>query len=288
MRRSPPGTLSEINHPGPRSGDRRPFASCSATPVTLDLDARQPVLERLGTWAEKAGFSSAVLDLAGLSLAPFDYVMPDRAVDDRHVAWYSDTKSSGGAVLEEAVAILGRRDGTWFAHIHACWREQGVLRLGHILPDSLVTAEPSTVSGFGLKKARFEARDDPETEFKLFRVEEAPAHGAPSADNALIATLAPFEDLHSSLADLARTLRATTFSVHGLGSLAGAEFLDGEPMTGLISEILIRPGSGKLPNAELRVDVRCVDLHGALFQGEIRPGKAPTLVTCEVLVLKIG
>jgi hypothetical protein len=123
MRRPAPQTLDDIRHPGPQAQDRMPYASCHATKIACQVSAGEPLLNSLGRWADSTGFSSAVLDLSGVQLAAFDYVMPDRAVDDRHAAWYSDTHSSKGTQLEEAVAILGWRDGTWFAHIHAYWQE---------------------------------------------------------------------------------------------------------------------------------------------------------------------
>ncbi|MFC6656573.1 hypothetical protein ACFQEX_14330 [Roseibium salinum] len=191
MRRPAPKTLADIRHPGPRATNRRPHALCRAEAVSLEIAARQPLLEALGAWADRTGHSSAVFTLHGLSLGPFDYVMPDRAIDDRHAAWYSDTKSSPGAVLEEAVAILGRRDGAWFAHIHAYWQGNNTYHLGHLLPHTLCVHQTSRVHGYGLRGARFEAQPDPETEFTLFRIMEDRNTADEAPPNALIATLAP-------------------------------------------------------------------------------------------------
>lgn len=284
MRRPAPALLSEIRHPGPKAADRTPFQRCHAQAVSVDIAEGQPLLAALGSWAEAAGCSSAVFDLAGLCLERFDFVMPDRAIDDRHAAWYSDTHTSAGAQLLEAVAILGRRDGDWFAHIHAYWREDGVDRLGHLLPATLVSADSATLPGQGLQGAAFEATPDPETEFTLFRV--CPREAAPGTKpvNALITTLAPFADLHRSVADLAGHLGTPDYEVLGLGSLAGAQFRAGAPMTGLISEILLRPGAGTGNAGDLDLPVRCIDLNGSLHAGSLVPGKAPTLVTCELLI----
>jgi hypothetical protein len=288
MRRPAPLTLADIVHPGPAAPDRMPFRTCRADPVAPDLRAGVPLLETLGGIAEANGFAGAMFNLGGLALGPFDYVMPDRAVDDRHVAWYSDTHTSPGAVLKEGVAVLGWRDGERFAHIHAFWREDGDDRLGHLLPETLVTAAPAALKGYGLKGATFEARPDPETEFTLFRVR--PDAGQPSQEphNALIATLAPFADLHDSVAILAGHLGADAYEVMGLGSLAGAAFVDAPPMTGLVSEILLEPGAGGSRETGPRLPVRCVDCNGSLSRGNLRSGRAPTLVTCELLIAATG
>ncbi|CTQ54787.1 hypothetical protein LP7551_03322 [Roseibium album] len=285
MRRPAPETIEAIQHPGPMAEERRPYASCLAKAVSFDLQMNQPLLEALGRWAESAGYCSAVLDLGGVSLSPFDYVMPDCAIDDRHAAWYSDTRSSSGAVLDEAVAILGWRDGNWFAHIHAYWEEAGSNHLGHLLPDTLSVNKASRISGFGLRGARFKAELDPETEFTLFRVKADPESMGKMPPNALITTLAPFEDLHDSVLALSSKLPESSFSVFGLGSLAGAEFFNAPPMTGMISEILLQGALLAVDEKELQIPVRTVDLHGTLHKGTLVPGRAPTLVTCELLLM---
>ena len=284
MRRPAPRTLADIRHPGPQNADRHPHAPCRAAEIEIDLADGQRMLEALGCYADAMSYGSAVLSLAGLRFGPFDYVMPDRAIDDRHAAWYSDTRSSNGAVLEDAVAVLGWRDGIWFAHIHAYWHENGQYHLGHLLPDTLVCDGDARISGYGLQGARFVAAPDPETEFTLFRIEQDHLlpHGTPV--NALIATLAPFEDLHEAVDLLGRIASTPTYEVHGLGSLAGAQFLDTDPMTGLISEILIAPTAGRTRSEPLALPVRCVDLDGKLHNGTLAPGRAPTLVTCELLL----
>lgn len=284
MRRPAPASLADIRHPGPAAPDRTPCLSCRADPVEAKLDAGAPLIEALGGWAERHGFCSAVLDLGGLALAPFDYVMPDRSADDRHAAWYSDTRQARPDVLDSAVAILGRKNGDWFAHIHASWREGGTDHLGHLLPASLETARSGRIGGYGIKGARFETAQDPETEFTLFRVRPDKSSVPADPGNALIATLAPFADLHDSVETLAEYLCTPDYEVFGLGSLAGAAFREGPPMTGLISEILLEAGAGRTGGTAASLPVRCVDLEGQLHRGTLCPGTAPTLVTCELLI----
>jgi len=252
--------------------------------VSFEIAGGRPLLEALGDWARTHGYASAVLSLGGVSLQGFDYVMPDRAIDDRHAAWYSDTRTSAGANLTEAVAILGWRDGDWFAHIHAFWREKGSDHLGHLLPATLTTAADTKISGYGLKGAAFDAALDPETEFTLFRVRQDPATASGHNENALITTLAPFADLHDSVSGLANELATSEIDVMGLGSLAGAGFQDAAPMTGLISENLLTASAGSSEASGLSLPVRCVDFHGNLHEGVVLPGTAPTLVTCELLI----
>ncbi|MEP3047913.1 MAG: hypothetical protein ABJL55_19245 [Roseibium sp.] len=285
MRRPAPNTLADIRHPGPKAKDRLPHVKCYAEQTTLRLAKGDPLLNILGKWADQSGFTSAVLDLSNVTLAPFDYVMPDRAIDDRHAAWYSDTNTSKGAQLTEAVAILGWRDGRCFAHIHAYWQESGSDHLGHLLPDTVSIGSDARISGYGIKGARFEADLDPETEFTLFRVKVDRTASKIEENNALITTIAPFEDLHESVDKLARGFAEDTVNVLGLGSLAGAKFRSGPSMTGLISEILIPLGVHHRKHCPFEFPVRCVDLNGNLFSGKLEPGGSPTLVTCELLLV---
>ncbi|WP_428670271.1 hypothetical protein [Roseibium sp.] len=288
MRRPAPSALAAIRHPGPKASNRLPHVLCVAEADSFEPQAGEGLLEALGRWAERNGYSSAVLELQGLSLNSFDYVMPDRAIDDRHAAWYSDTHTSKSAILEDAVAILGWKDGDWFAHIHAYWREGGAYRLGHLLPHTLIVRDATRLQGYGLKGARFEAQADPETEFTLFRVAEDRTTPVQEEPNALITTLAPFEDLHESIAALAGNLSPGPVAAHGLGSLAGAEFHEAAPMTGLISEILLKTPAGMTSDGVTMIPVRCVDLEGHLHEGRLVPGAAPTLVTCELLLRRTG
>lgn len=286
MRRPAPETIEDIRHPGPRAEERRAHALCHATHVEFEVAGDRLLLKALGEWAETKGYCSAVLDLGSLSLSAFEYVMPDRAVDDRHVAWYSDTHFSAGATLDDAVAILGWRDGEWFAHIHAYWQEQGSRHLGHLLPHTLNTEKASSLTGYGLKDAKFEADLDPETEFTLFRVKANTNGQTKQPPNALITTLAPFEDLHESILELGQAAGFDNYTVHGLGSLAGAAFECSEPMTGLISEVLVMPGAG-CTAGKLELPMRCIDLEEQYREGVLLPGKAPTLVTCELLITSL-
>nr|WP_319382296.1 hypothetical protein [uncultured Roseibium sp.] len=285
MRRPAPEHLSQIVHPGPRNNDRRPHRLCNAKTVSIGLLPGMPLLKQLADWITAAGYDTAVLDLAGLTLSPFEYVMPDRAIDDRHAAWYSDTKYSAGVTLCDAVAIFGKRDGHWFAHIHAYWTDDGGRHLGHLLPDSLHVGARSRVAGYGIKGAQFVSRPDPETEFTLFRVTGSSQDASDPPANALITTLAPFEDLPTSVQELRETLGAPAVKIAGLGSLAGAGFTDARAMRGLISEILLQPGCRARSDGSTNLPIRCVDLDGSLHAGHLRPGSAPTLITCELIVI---
>jgi hypothetical protein len=88
-----------------------------------------------------------------------------------------------------------------------------------------------------------------------------------------------------AITELGKQLPGSGYSVHGLGSLAGAHFEDGPPMTGLISEILLQNGAGRPQNGKLSLPLRTVDLNKGLFQGHATPGKCPTLVTNELLLV---
>ncbi len=285
MRRPAPRSLSDIRHPGPAAINRLPHARCLAKPLEISLAEQTPLLEALGRFATHQGLSSAVLDLSGLTLEAFDFVMPACAIDDRHAAWYSDTHSSKGATLESAVAILGIRDGEWFAHVHAYWHEEEVEHLGHLLPHTLKVAHQGAIKGYGLQGAAFVASLDPETEFTLFRVQQDDEQSRTTDHNALITTLAPFADLTDSIQELAKELKAPSYEVYGLGSLAGAAFRDAQPMTGLISEILLFANAGAKPEQELCIPIRAVDLDGGLHRGILTAGGAPTLITCELLIM---
>ena len=90
-----------------------------------------------------AGCDCAVIRLDGLCMGPYSYVMPDQSPDDEHVAWYSPTHSGKLATLDQATAVIGRRDGDWFLHCHAIWEDRDTGRhAGHLIPDQvMITAQ---------------------------------------------------------------------------------------------------------------------------------------------------
>ena len=95
-------------HPGPAAAARVNALPCRATHRRVTLAAGATLLQAMAEAAESAG---AWFDLSGLPAEKLTFVRPAPSPDNRHVAWYSAETVLRGAVIEQAGAHLGRRDG---------------------------------------------------------------------------------------------------------------------------------------------------------------------------------
>ena len=154
-----PARQRSVRQPGPALEPRILAVPCRARAFELTLEPGLSLLEgvRRGFGAE--GFSSGTLDVAGLALDPFAYVMPALSTDGANAAFYSDVfRPSGVSRIEAGAMSFGRRGGAPFFHCHALWQEaDGRLTGGHILPDGTSVAERVTLRAVGIAGAAFEA-----------------------------------------------------------------------------------------------------------------------------------
>lgn len=270
---------TEIRHPGQKSPVRRHVVPVLLQRRTVRLAAGGELLEALGEAVDAAGFDSAIVLLEGLIMGPYHYVIPDwNSPDGRRAAWYSETRRGERALIEQAAATVGRKNGAWFFHCHAVWDSQTPdQKAGHLLPGQVTIAEDATVTLLGVNGGRFEVADDEETGFSLFR--PFATGSITGKANAALIGLAPFEDVGDAAHDVATDLGLADPRIYGIGSLIGAPFEDGAPMASLISEVVLLDGAR--PQA---MRFHCVDADAGNFRGTLRPGQAEVCVTFEMIV----
>ncbi|MBD8893862.1 hypothetical protein [Roseibium litorale] len=273
-----------IQHPGPKTSPRRHVVRGLSAPLAFDLSEGMTLMAAVAAAMDKAGCDTAVIRLDGLKIGPYSYVLPDKSPDDEHVAWYSETHSGEEAVLQQATAIVGRRNGDWFLHCHAFWEDKNTGRhAGHLLPDQVTLAVHYTGTGHGFIGGCFEVTADAETNFSFFRPK--PLVEAPRV-NAAIICLAPHEDLATSVAELSAELGFDNPEVLGIGSLIGADFTSTPSMESPISEVLLLKGArGGTQGSDPHLPMFCVDPEGGFFEGDIIRGGAPVCVTFEMILI---
>lgn len=269
-----------ICHPGPESARRMVSALGDVVKQSGRLPAGQNLLKAVADMMDNVGCDSGLVVLDGVHIGPFDYVMPDASKDDVHAAWYSDTHSCSAALLRNATAIVGRRDGAWWLHCHAIWDADDDVGMGHLLPDDVTLGLEATVTFYAFTGGQFDVALDSETAFPLFHV-----HGERTHGNAFIAKIYPHVDIHTAIERLIVEAGFTQASVFGIGSLIGTRFENAEPMTCPISEVLIGPGATWKDNT-LTLPMHCVDLDGNRFFGTVVKGGAPVTVTFELMVVE--
>ncbi|WP_186420362.1 DUF296 domain-containing protein [Bosea sp. CS1GBMeth4] len=282
--------MRRIEQPGPAEPERVQWAEARGRKLTLHLKPGL-LLDAIAKAFAAEGFSSGVLRLpAGLSLAPFAYVMPALSQTPEHAAFYSETfRPDGVTRIETGALTFGERDGAPFFHGHALWREaDGRRNGGHILPDQSVLAEPISVDATGLDGAGFVAGHDPETNFKLFMPAERPGIGAEAGGRFFVLRLRPNRDVFTALEDFCAERGIASAVIHGgVGSTIGARFSDGRVIEPFATEIAISaghvaPGADGRPEASLAIAL--VDYTGGMAQGALKRGENPVLMTLELVL----
>lgn len=274
-----------LRHPGPPAAPRQNVVACHAHPLVLDLKEGESVNAAVTGALARAGFASGFARLDGVAISPMRYVIPAEAPDDSHVAWYSATHAPDGVVtVEKAGVIAGIRDDAPFIHCHGVWRgEDGARRAGHLLPHESFVARDVRVAAWGIAGAAFIARDDAETNFKLFAAEPADGCEGEGGLSALACTVRPNGDISLVLEAACRDNGLADADIHGIGSLAGVDFTDGRHVPSHATEVMI--DSGRMRGAASLIDVALADMDGAIHEGWLTRGKNPVCVTFEVLAV---
>lgn len=269
--------MRSVVHPGPVAETRIEIAPAQGEEITVVLPAGMP-LEDAVAEATK-GYDSAWLEVTNATVDALDYVIPDMAPDDTHVAWYSETYSFGGpGMIDHLGMIVGRHNGTSFLHGHGLWTPaNGPQAMGHILAPRTELSAPTPAKGIGLKGAIFDRLPDAETNFELFQVAQTGAAGDFAA-----ARLRPNQDFAGALDEACTMLGWEAAHVHGLGSLIDAQFENGEALNSFASEFLIThatAGAGaKAP------EIAIVGLDGSrILSGPLRRGENAVLITAELI-----
>ena len=259
-------------HPGPAAAARVSALPCRATHRRVTLAAGATLLQAMAEAAEGAG---AWFDLSDLPVEKLSFVRPAPSPDDRHVAWYSAETELRDAVIERAGALLGRREGAAFAHIHGMWRAKDrASYAGHLLAEKTVLSADHTVDVWLLEGAILETAPDAETEFTLFR----PAASAPvDSPNAVLATIRPNEAIEDGIEKCAAVSDLSVSAVKGLGSFVGTQ-LRGQPaLRDIATEVLLMGEDGR--------SAISVGLAGPPVRGELAARANRVCVTVEVLLL---
>ena len=151
-----------------------------------------------------------------------------------------------------------------------------------MLPEETTIAAPIRAKGVLISGARFEARQDAETGFKLFTPIATEAPSAATA-NGIAIRLCPNQDITAALEAAAAGADFGPARLHGgVGSIIGARYANAPPVDNFATEMLIRDGLIR-PGAT-RLDVAMVDLTGHLSAGVLTPGDNPVLMTLEAVL----
>jgi predicted DNA-binding protein with PD1-like motif len=294
--------MRHIQHPGPADPTVDVVDTCIQA-LQIELQPGLSLIDALSQALGQQGVQSAVLELAGLHLAPFAYVMPALSRRPEYAVYFSDRYDAPGAVcIEEATVTYGLDNGRPWLHCHADWvDEQGQRFCGHVLPaDAIVTRADQPIDAWALVGAAFEVVPDAETRFNLFKprpaktpdhiktFDESGVSSVAPARPALALRLPPNVDVCTALEASCRErgIRAATVR-GGVGSTVGVTFDDGRDVGAFVTETLVRQGRVVTDaSGELRadIDVTLIDYLGGRHQGRLARGMNPVLVTFELVL----
>lgn len=274
-----------IRHPGPASEPRKQWVRGAVQVLKFRLPAGQSLMQALRAVLPEGEIGAAFVPLAGLRLSAGHFVLPAASPDAQHVAWYSQTHEMGAVTFIHGTVVLGRKDGDWFAHCHALWADaQGGQAMGHVWCDDALIGEPWEAVVYLFAGGGLAVEFDPETRFSLMRPQDPDV--PVTAANALLMTVKPHEDLRATLDEVCGTLGIRSAQVLGVGSLIGATFTHGPAMHAALSEIVLLPGAVIADGRCQALPVACVDPEAVIYQGDLRSGHGPILITCELLILQ--
>ncbi len=148
-----------------------------------------------------------------------------------------------------------------------------------------MVARPIAVEAFGIDGAIFEAKPDPETNFKLFGPVAAPSRGVGSR-RVLALRLRPNQDFFGAIEAFCAERGIEHARIRGgVGSTIGARFADGRVVENFATEVYIVDGAVRRVaggGLECRAEVGLVDYTGRVEAGLLKRGDNPVLMTFEL------
>lgn len=264
-------------HPGPRADDRVQAVPATLQAISGRLSAGQTVMEAVGNLFTRNGCRGGVLRLDGTVCAPMRYVLPALSTDGLHAAWYSDMIAPDGPMrILSATATVGEKDGAPFLHCHGIWAgDDGVSRMGHLLPFDSLLAANVRVTGIGSPDAWFENLPDAETAFSLFQPK---GHGR----GGILARLRPGENTVTTIQTLCSSHGISDARIHGVGSIDHIRFQDGSRVNCLATELHF--SGAQMINGRAVLPIEVVDIHGHIHSGTLADHDNPVGVTIEIII----
>jgi len=289
--------MRSVVHPGPVRTSRMDLVPCQGRTIEVTLAAGCPLEEAVENALAPLHIDSAWLEISDADVSLFNYVIPAEAADNRHVAWYSDTRGFAKGKIDHLGMIVGVSERVSFLHGHGLWTETGgVQAMGHILAKQTTLASPVTATGIGLVGACFNRRTDPETCFDLFHADPVAHNDSHSANqNVAALRLLPNQDLAAGIDAACHALGWVAARVHGLGSINNARFRDGQVLNSLPTEFLITDAIALgEKNSAVRAlnegpEIAIVGVDGdTILQGRLSRDDNPVLVTAELVLWKLN
>jgi predicted DNA-binding protein with PD1-like motif len=284
-----------LSHPGPPVEVRRRSIATTTTQAHVTLQAGARLIDAMSAEIERLGHACGQVELLDGTFCKISYCFP-AVCEDRSVAvtYGGIHEALAPARLAAGSATVGFRDGERFAHCHVTWFDaDGVLRGGHLWPDTVIGPEPVRAVIHALADVDMLGAIDGESGLPVFtphRRQSFPSSGI--GVRAVISRLAPGVEVGTAVREVMQGHGFARASVAGsVGSLCGpvlARAGSVQVVAGPATEVTFT-GTVDLDNEEhSRIHVMAVDRFGAVHAGMLVKDENIVAVTMELLVTEVS
>ncbi|OPX06392.1 DUF296 domain-containing protein [Gordonia sp. i37] len=294
-------TLPPVQHlrqPGTPAAQRIDAFPTTLHHIQVELAVGVPLLTALREIVLDQGFGSAFGEIRGGSLTAFEYFIPALCTTGTSVAAFSDPFVARGPVSFIRGGItIGRRDDAPWTHCHAQFVDaDGVMRAGHLLPESVVVGPGVMLDIYASRDVTMTALPDEEINFSVFQPHSDHDHTAPIPNpvdtddsRAIVARVHANVDLVEAIEDICAAHGFTSAVIRGkIGSLVGATLLQGDNLVcapGPAVEVMYLDGSVRRdPDGVVQADLTCAvtAIDGMVYTGSLIKGHNPVALTFEL------
>lgn len=283
-----------LNHPGPPAEVRRRSVATTTTQAHVTLPSGTRLIDAMSAEIERLGCVCGQVELLDGTFSKISYCCPALCQDGTVAVTYGGIHEAlAPARLVAGSATVGCRDGERFAHCHVTWFDaDGVLRGGHLWPDTVIGLEPVRVVIHALKDVDMLSAIDGESGLPVFTPHRR--HSFPSSGvgvRAVISRLAPGVEVGAAVREVMQEHSFARASIAGsVGSLCGPVLARNgsvQVVAGPATEVTFT-GTVDLDNEEQsRIHVMAVDRFGSVHAGLLVKDENIVAVTMELLVEEI-
>ncbi|WP_416061840.1 PCC domain-containing protein [Rhodococcus indonesiensis] len=294
----PPNALPEVRYltqPGEPLPQRVDVYPTTLYPVRVELPAGTPLLTALKQVVFDQGYTCAFGELRGGTFASFGYYIPAVCQAGTSVATFSAPfEGRAPATFMRGGLTVGLRDGATFTHCHAQFVDaDGVMRAGHLIPDSVVLGAGVTADLYASRDVAMTVLPDTEINFSVFQPHAVdPADGplpTPGGLRSVVARIHPNVDIVEAVEDLAEQHGFDTAIIRGkIGSFVGTTLQQGDQLVsapGPAVEVMYLDGSIRRDHTgTVRAELTCAAaaLDGNVYSGQLVRGHNPIAMTFEL------
>jgi predicted DNA-binding protein with PD1-like motif len=276
-------------HPGPPTAARRRSIATTVIRTQVTLPAGGRLLDAMVEAIERLGCACGQVELLDGTFSKISYCCPAVCQDGSVAVTYGGIHEAlTPARLVAGSATVGFRDGERFAHCHVTWFDaDGVLRGGHLWPDTVIGSEPVRAAVHALTGVDMVSDTDPESGLPVFTPHRREASGS-SGTRAVMSRLAPGVEVGAAVREVMRENGFARASIAGsVGSLCGPVLARNgsvRVVEGPATEVTFTGTFDLDDPAQSRVHVVAVDRFGTVHAGLLVEDENIVAVTMELLV----